>query len=71
MKNKGIGLILSFLIFISNTGLAFNVHYCGNEVSSISLKTNFCFRVRPTILGRQWSQVDIVVGWGQCDQMAR
>ena len=41
MKNKGIGLILSFLIFISNTGLAFNVHYCGNEVSSISLKTNF------------------------------
>ena len=37
----------------------------------VSLKTNFCFRVRPTILGRQWSQVDIVVGWGQCDQMAR
>lgn len=36
---KHICLFLAFLILGSNVGLAFNVHYCGGEISSVSLNT--------------------------------
>jgi hypothetical protein len=36
---KHIGITLAFLLLISNIGFAFNVHYCGDEISSISFKT--------------------------------
>lgn len=31
-------LFLVFLLLVSNSGLAFNVHYCGDEIASFSLK---------------------------------
>lgn len=34
---KHICLLLAFLILGSNVGLAFNVHYCGNNIASVSL----------------------------------
>lgn len=37
---KHICTILAFLLLVSNIGLAFNVHYCGDEISSISFKTS-------------------------------
>ena len=40
MKFKGpICLLLAFFLLVSNIGLAFNVRYCGNEITSVSLKT--------------------------------
>lgn len=33
---KQIVYILSFLILVSNVGMAFNVHYCGGKISGIS-----------------------------------
>lgn len=38
---KHISILLVFFLLISNAGLSFNVHYCGNEVASVSLKTSF------------------------------
>jgi hypothetical protein len=38
---KCINLLLVFLLLVSNVGVAFNVHYCGNQPASISLKTTF------------------------------
>lgn len=35
--NKHIGILLAFLILASNMGFAINVHYCHDEVSSVSL----------------------------------
>jgi len=35
--NRHISILLAFLILASNVGLAFNVHYCGDKVSSVSL----------------------------------
>jgi hypothetical protein len=35
---KHISIILTFFLLVSNLGLAFNVHYCGNKIESISLK---------------------------------
>jgi hypothetical protein len=38
MKFKGhISVFLAILLLVSNVGLAFNVHYCGGEISSVSL----------------------------------
>jgi hypothetical protein len=37
---KHICITLAFLLLVSNIGLAFNVHYCGDEISSISFKTS-------------------------------
>lgn len=37
---KPICIILAFLLLVSNIGFAFNVHYCGDEISSISFKTS-------------------------------
>jgi hypothetical protein len=34
---KHICLLLAFLILGSNVGLAFNVHYCGGKIASVSL----------------------------------
>lgn len=36
---KHICMILAFFLLVSNIGFAFNVHYCGDEISSISFKT--------------------------------
>lgn len=32
-------LFLAFFLFVSNIGLAMNVHYCGDEIASISLNS--------------------------------
>jgi hypothetical protein len=34
---KHISLFLSVLLLVSNVGLAFNAHYCGGELASVSL----------------------------------
>lgn len=40
MKFKGhICLLLAFSLLLSNIGLAFNIRYCGNEITSVTLKT--------------------------------
>ncbi|MFE3846631.1 hypothetical protein ACFX5D_01445 [Flavobacterium sp. LB3P45] len=36
---KCTSLFLAFLLLVSNVGLAFNVHYCGEEIASVSLRT--------------------------------
>ena len=38
---KHISLLLAFFLLVSNVGLAFDVHYCGGEIASVSLKTGF------------------------------
>jgi len=38
---KHICLFLAFFLLVSNMGFAVNVHYCGNEISGISLKPEF------------------------------
>ncbi len=38
---KHISLFLAFFLLVSNTGLAFNVHYCGDEIDSISLQSTY------------------------------
>jgi hypothetical protein len=32
-------LFLAFLLLVSNAGFAFDVHYCGGEIASVSLNT--------------------------------
>ncbi|WP_125723307.1 HYC_CC_PP family protein [Flavobacterium ustbae] len=36
---KCTGLFLAFLLLVSNIGFAFDVHYCGGHIASVSLKT--------------------------------
>ena len=36
---KCTSLFLVFLLLVSNVGLAFNVHYCGKEIASVTLNT--------------------------------
>lgn len=36
---KCTGLFLAFLLLISNIGFAFDVHYCGGKIASVSLNT--------------------------------
>ena len=36
---KHISVLLTFFLLVSNFGLAFNVHYCDDEVASISIST--------------------------------
>ncbi|KAF2334402.1 HYC_CC_PP family protein [Flavobacterium daemonense] len=36
---KCTGLFLAFLLLVSNIGFAFDVHYCGGEIASVTLKT--------------------------------
>jgi hypothetical protein len=37
---KHISVFLAVLLLVSNVGLAFNVHYCGGEIASVSLNSN-------------------------------
>ncbi len=34
---KHISILLTFFLLVSNLGLAFNVHYCGGKVASVTL----------------------------------
>ncbi|WP_264552489.1 HYC_CC_PP family protein [Flavobacterium sp. N2038] len=36
---KCTGLFLALLLLVSNIGFAFDVHYCGGEIASVSLNT--------------------------------
>lgn len=36
---KCTGLFLAFLLLVSNIGFAFDVHYCGDQIASVSLNT--------------------------------
>ncbi|PWA06475.1 HYC_CC_PP family protein [Flavobacterium psychrotolerans] len=36
---KHISIFLAFFLLVSNVGLAFNVHYCGDVIASVSIKT--------------------------------
>ncbi|TBX69583.1 hypothetical protein EZL74_06820 [Flavobacterium silvisoli] len=36
---KHISILLTFFLLASNLGLAFNVHYCEDEIASVSLST--------------------------------
>lgn len=38
---KSISLFLALFLLVSNMGFAFNVHYCGNSIASVSLNTAF------------------------------
>lgn len=38
---KQICIFLAFFLLVSSTGFSFNVHFCGDKLSSISLKSNF------------------------------
>jgi hypothetical protein len=37
--NRHISLLLAFFLLVSNIGFAFNVRYCGNDITSVTLKT--------------------------------
>ena len=37
---KHICILLALILLVSNIGFAFNVHYCGDQISSISFKTS-------------------------------
>lgn len=36
---RQISILLTFFLLVSNLGLAFNVHYCDDEIASITLST--------------------------------
>jgi hypothetical protein len=36
---KHISLFLAFFVLVSNIGFAFNVHYCDNQIASVSFNT--------------------------------
>jgi len=38
---KHICITLALLLLVSNIGFAFNVHYFGDEIASVSIKTSF------------------------------
>ena len=33
---KHISLLIAFFLLVSNSGLAFNVHYCGDKIAAVS-----------------------------------
>jgi hypothetical protein len=37
---KHISILLALLLLVSNIGLSFDVHYCGNNIASVSLKSH-------------------------------
>ncbi|RZJ35885.1 MAG: hypothetical protein EOO51_03460 [Flavobacterium sp.] len=37
---KNICFLISMLLLVSQTGLAFNIHYCGSRIASVSLGVN-------------------------------
>lgn len=38
---KHISILVAFFLLVSNVGMALNVHYCGQTVASVSIKTIF------------------------------
>ncbi len=38
--HKHISLFLAFFVLVSNIGFAFNVHYCDNQIASVSFNTS-------------------------------
>ncbi|MFV8363298.1 HYC_CC_PP family protein [Flavobacterium sp. ZT3P35] len=38
-QTKQICIFLAFFILFSNMGFAFNIRYCGNDITSVTLKT--------------------------------
>jgi hypothetical protein len=36
---KHISILLTFFLLVSNLGLAFNVHYCDDEIASVTINT--------------------------------
>lgn len=38
--NKCTGVFLAFLLLVSSIGFAFDVHYCGGKIASVSLSTS-------------------------------
>ena len=38
---KYISFLLAIFLLVSNTGFSFNVHFCGDELASVSFKSNF------------------------------
>ena len=38
---KQICIFMAFFLLVSNTGFSFNVHFCGDELASVSFKSNF------------------------------
>ena len=40
---KHISLFLAFFLLVSNLGLAFNVHYCDDEIASVSINPSSNF----------------------------
>lgn len=38
---KHISIFVAFFLLVSNVGMAFNVHYCGKAIASVSIKTVF------------------------------
>ncbi|WP_394758963.1 hypothetical protein [Flavobacterium sp.] len=43
---KHISILLAVLLLVSNIGFAFNVHYCGDEIASVSIDDPF-FKQNP------------------------
>jgi hypothetical protein len=39
ISKKHISVFLAVLLLVSNVGFAFNVHYCGGEIASVSLSS--------------------------------
>ena len=38
---KHLSVLIAFFMLVSNIGFAFNIHYCGDSIASITLKTTF------------------------------
>jgi hypothetical protein len=44
---KSTSLFLAFLLLVSNIGMAFNVHYCGESIAAISLHSELLSLTEP------------------------
>ena len=51
---KCTSLFIAFLLLVSNVGLAFNVHYCGGEIASVSVN-----RIAPQQIGKSCCAVKV------------
>ena len=48
---KQIIVLLSFLVLFTNTGMAFTIHYCGNEFASVSINNNSLHEIEKDCCG--------------------
>jgi hypothetical protein len=48
---RPICLLIAFFLLVSNTGMAFSIHYCGNELSSVSVGTSFVQKTEKSCCG--------------------